>query len=76
MVFVKVEVATEIYVIFDNFGYQKFVNILIYLKIVKSTTISNIQFVNTILHMKSNKNITFAKDFYGWYFYFMKNVKH
>ena len=47
---------------------------LIYLKIGTNTQIKNIQFVNTILHMKSNKNATFANNFYDGYFYFMKNV--
>ena len=76
MVFVKVEVSIEIHVTFDIFSYEKFVNILIYLKSITNTTINNIKFVYTSLHMKSNKNFIFANYFYDGYFYFIKNVKH
>ena len=76
MVFVKVEISIEIHVTFHIFSYEKLVNMLFSVKIITNTTINNIKIVYTTLHMKSNKNFTFANNFYDGYFYFMKNIKH
>ena len=75
MVFVKVEISIEVHVTFHIFSYEKFVNMLFSVKIFTNTTINNIKIVYTTLHMKSNKNFTFANHFYDGYFYFMKNIK-